>query len=56
MLSGIRIWNYNKSEDDTKRGVKLINVVADKILLTPEKGILVRKAYGICNVDYSQFI
>lgn len=35
---GIKFWNYNKNENDVKRGVKLINIQSDGSYITPKKG------------------
>lgn len=48
-IGGIRFYNYNKSEEDTLRGVKLIVVKLDGKLLTPRKGVSLRKAFGFVN-------
>ena len=52
IVSGIRIWNYNKSVEDLGRGVQIMNVSADGKLITPSKGLLVRKAPGSDTYDY----
>jgi len=52
-LSGIKIWNYNKNEQDVGRGVKLMKIVADGTELTPDNGILVRKAPGNTAFEFS---
>lgn len=46
MIGAIRFYNYNKSEEDTLRGAKLITVTLDKKYLTPKKGIALRKGPG----------
>jgi len=55
-LAGIRIWNYNKNEEDTRRGVKLVEVSIDREPLSPEGGLLIRKANGNDDVDFGQTI
>lgn len=50
-ISGIRIYNYNKSLEDTLRGVKQIIIRVDDKLVTPKKGITVRKAPGFMEPD-----
>lgn len=34
VISCIKIWNYNKSKDDALRGVKLITILADNVMIT----------------------
>lgn len=48
-ISAIRFYNYNKSEEDTLRGTKLVAMWLDKKLITPRKGVLLRKAPGFLN-------
>jgi protein JBTS26 len=45
-ISAIRFYNYNKSDEDTLRGVKQIVMWLDKKFITPRKGITLRKAPG----------
>jgi hypothetical protein len=45
-IGSIRIYNYNKSLEDTLRGVKLLTIKIDGKLATPAKGITIRKAPG----------
>ena len=56
VISGIKLWNYNKTADDTYRGVKTITVMGDGSLLTPKSGVLVKKAPGNVLYDFGQFI
>ena len=56
IVSGMKIWNYNKNIEDASRGVKLLTVTADGVLLTPPEGILVRRAPGTDIMNYGQFI
>jgi len=55
-VSGIKFWNYNKSEEDSYRGAKLITISADGVFLTPESGVLLKKAPGQDFYDFGQFI
>ncbi|CAF4112496.1 unnamed protein product, partial [Didymodactylos carnosus] len=50
-LHGLRIWNYNKSPDDTFRGVsislemvKRLHVQLDDKIISPKQGFLIRRA------------
>ena len=43
----MRFYNYNKSEEDTLRGAKQVVIHVDKKLVTPRKGITLRKAMGL---------
>jgi formylmethanofuran:tetrahydromethanopterin formyltransferase len=45
-IGGVRFFNYNKTEEDTLRGAKTVVVKLDGKLLTPRKGICLRKATG----------
>ncbi|EFJ17661.1 hypothetical protein SELMODRAFT_114454 [Selaginella moellendorffii] len=45
-MSAFRFWNYNKSLDDTFRGVKWIQVLVDNVEVSPAGGFLLRK--GMC--------
>lgn len=45
-ISAVRFYNYNKSEEDTLRGVKQLIMWLDKKYITPRKGITIRKAVG----------
>ena len=46
-IGGVRFYNYNKTDEDTLRGVKHIVMHLDKKLLTPRKGVTIRKAPGL---------
>lgn len=52
-MKGIRIWNFNAGHEDTSVGVKHIEISIDG---GPRKQLIVRKAPGDCNFDYSQFL
>ena len=53
-ISLLRIWNYNKSPEDTSRGIKLIRLIIDDSLIASE--LLIRKAPGHSLLDFSQVI
>ncbi|XP_035590815.1 katanin-interacting protein-like isoform X2 [Oncorhynchus keta] len=55
-VAGLRIWNYNKTPEDSYRGVKVIHVSLDDTLISPAEGILVRKGPGNCHFDFAQEI
>lgn len=55
-ISAIKIWNYNKSEEDSYRGAAIITISADGVLLTPQSGILLKKAPGHDFFDFGQYI
>ncbi|XP_070580044.1 protein KATNIP homolog isoform X2 [Ptychodera flava] len=42
-VSGLRVWNYNKSTEDTYRGAKLVHVTLDNHIVSPPEGFLIRK-------------
>ena len=45
-IKGLRIYNYNKSEEDSLRGTKIITIKADGKMMTPKRGVVVKKAIG----------
>ncbi|XP_071813789.1 katanin-interacting protein-like isoform X2 [Apostichopus japonicus] len=53
-ISGLRIWNYNKSPEDTYRGIKTMHVFLDNKPLSPKSGYLIRKGPGNCFFDFAQ--
>lgn len=52
----MKIWNYNKSVEDTQRGVQYISITQDINLITESKGVYLRKAPGIDYIDFGQEI
>jgi hypothetical protein len=42
-VSGLRIWNYNKSSDDTLRGAQIVNILLDEQPVSNESTFLLRK-------------
>ncbi|XP_024913062.1 protein KIAA0556 isoform X3 [Cynoglossus semilaevis] len=55
-IAGLRIWNYNKSPEDSYRGVKLIHLFLDDVAISPTDGFLIRKGPGNCHFDFAQEI
>ncbi|XP_029312207.1 protein KIAA0556 isoform X3 [Cottoperca gobio] len=55
-IAGLRIWNYNKSPEDSYRGVKAIHVFMDDVAISPSGGFLIRKGPGNCHFDFAQEI
>ncbi|CAF4473161.1 unnamed protein product, partial [Rotaria magnacalcarata] len=55
-MHGLRIWNYNKSVDDTYRGVKRLHVQLNDKSISPRQGFLLRRAPGHCYFDFAQEI
>ncbi|GMF32227.1 unnamed protein product [Phytophthora fragariaefolia] len=54
---GLRIWNYNKSPEDTYRGAKQLVAMIDDVVISPkETGFLLRKAPGVANFDFGQIV
>ncbi|XP_033467929.1 katanin-interacting protein isoform X2 [Epinephelus lanceolatus] len=53
-IAGLRIWNYNKSPEDSYRGVKVIHVFMDDVAISPPEGFLIRKGPGNCHFDFAQ--
>nr|XP_020861951.1 protein KIAA0556 homolog isoform X3 [Phascolarctos cinereus] len=55
-IVGLRFWNYNKSPEDTYRGVKVVHVLLDGQRISPPLGFLIRKGPGHCHFDFAQEI
>ncbi|CAF3733636.1 unnamed protein product [Adineta steineri] len=55
-LHGLRIWNYNRSPDDTYRGIKRLHVQLNDKIISPRQGFLLRRAPGHCSFDFAQEI
>ncbi|XP_051927947.1 katanin-interacting protein isoform X2 [Hippocampus zosterae] len=55
-VAGLRIWNYNKSAEDSYSGVKVIHVIMDDVAVSPVEGFLIRKGPGNCHFDFAQEI
>ncbi|CAF1618828.1 unnamed protein product [Rotaria magnacalcarata] len=55
-LHGLRIWNYNRSSEDTYRGVKRLHVQLNDKIISPRQGFLLRRAPGHCYFDFVQEI
>ena len=45
-ISGIKFYNYNKSYEDSLRGSRQVVIKIDDRLMTPRKGVSLRKAPG----------
>lgn len=45
-VTAIKFYNYNKSPEDSLRGVKQITIKVDGKLVSPSKGMVLRKAPG----------
>ena len=50
----LRVWNYNKSAADARRGAQRVRLWADGRRLGPAAGVLLRAAPGDTLVDYAQ--
>uniref|UniRef100_A0A8C2A4W0 Si:dkey-161j23.6 n=1 Tax=Cyprinus carpio TaxID=7962 RepID=A0A8C2A4W0_CYPCA len=55
-IAGFRIWNYNKSPEDSYRGLKVVHVFLDSVCVSPVGGFLIRKGPGNCHFDFAQEI
>uniref|UniRef100_A0A3Q2Q3Y8 Si:dkey-161j23.7 n=1 Tax=Fundulus heteroclitus TaxID=8078 RepID=A0A3Q2Q3Y8_FUNHE len=55
-IAGLRVWNYNKSPEDSYRGVKVLHLFLDDVAISPAEGFLVRKGPGNCHFDFAQEI
>ncbi len=47
VMRAMRIWNYNKSLDDTARGIKCVKIFVDDVCVTPSTGIFLRKGMSL---------
>ncbi|XP_056018588.1 protein KATNIP homolog isoform X4 [Ostrea edulis] len=56
MMAGLRVWNYNKSSEDTYRGARAVHVQIDGKQVSPSEGYLIRKGPGNCYFDFAQEI
>lgn len=56
MVAGVRFWNYNKSSEDTARGIKRIQILVDGRPVTTSAGLTLRKAPGHADFEFGQFI
>ncbi|XP_069124311.1 katanin-interacting protein-like isoform X2 [Argopecten irradians] len=56
LVAGLRVWNYNKSPEDTYRGAKTVHVTIDGKKISPREGYLIRKGPGVCHFDFAQEI
>ncbi|KDO32656.1 hypothetical protein SPRG_02357 [Saprolegnia parasitica CBS 223.65] len=50
---GLAVWNYNKSQEDTSRGAKAVQIFVDSTLVTTT---VLRKAPGHALFDFRQFV
>jgi hypothetical protein len=52
-IRGIKFYNYNKgsTEEDSLRGVKAVTISLDGKMITPKRGVLIRKAPGVGNIE-----
>ncbi|XP_058252111.1 katanin-interacting protein isoform X2 [Hemibagrus wyckioides] len=55
-IAGLRVWNYNKSPEDSYRGVRALCVYVDEECVSPPDGFLIRKGPGNCHFDFAQEI
>jgi hypothetical protein len=55
-VCALRVWNYNKSEDDALRGVRRVDIRLDGQMLSPPGGVELRKAPGRALFDHAQVL
>jgi hypothetical protein len=55
-IASLRFYNYNKSLEDSFRGVKKIKIYVDDSCISPEEGHMVRKAPGNSSFDFGHTI
>ena len=53
-VSGLWFYNYNKSEEDTLRGVRTVQIKCDGKAVTPRRGVAIKKAVGYHVDDHDQ--
>eukprot|EP01022_Parablepharisma_sp_SALTPOND_P020436 TRINITY_DN372_c0_g1_i1.p1 TRINITY_DN372_c0_g1~~TRINITY_DN372_c0_g1_i1.p1 ORF type:complete len:1264 (-),score=175.40 TRINITY_DN372_c0_g1_i1:6620-10411(-) len=51
-ISALKFFNYNKSVEDTNRGAKIVTISVDDKLVTPKRGVVIRKAPGTAHYDF----
>eukprot|EP00741_Cyanophora_paradoxa_P012206 tig00020603_g11793.t1 len=55
-LWGLRLWNYNRSEDDSYRGARHVHVWLDEARVSPPEAFMLRKAPGHASFDFGQLL
>lgn len=56
-IKGIKFYNYNKSKEDSLRGVRTVLIKSDGKLLTPKRGVVIKKASGVSDKrDFGYFV
>jgi hypothetical protein len=55
-LRALRVWNYNKSEEDALRGARTLAVTVDGAPATPPGGVSLRRAPGGAAFDFGQTV
>eukprot|EP00760_Papus_ankaliazontas_P004660 PhM_4_TR12016/c0_g1_i1/m.105255 len=55
-VGGVRIWNYNRSLEDTFTGVKRFRLFVGSVCVSPAQGTYVRKAPGHTGIDFAHTI
>lgn len=55
-MAALRLWNYNKSQEDTARGVRRARVFLGGRLVSPTEGFLVRRAPGHARRPFGQLL
>eukprot|EP00826_Nyctotherus_ovalis_P048329 TRINITY_DN5672_c0_g1_i2.p1 TRINITY_DN5672_c0_g1~~TRINITY_DN5672_c0_g1_i2.p1 ORF type:complete len:283 (-),score=55.93 TRINITY_DN5672_c0_g1_i2:11-859(-) len=55
-ISGLRFFNYNKSVEDTSRGVKRVTISVDDKLVTSRRGVIVSRAPGNADSNFGHMV
>jgi len=55
-VGALRLWNYNKSDEDAERGIRRAHIDLDGRRVSPAGGALLRKAPGHTRIDFSQMV
>jgi len=56
IISAIKIYNYNRTPEDTVRGACRIQIYCDNNEMSPPEGILIPKSYGNSDFDFGYLI
>ena len=55
-VGALRVWNYNKSEEDAARGIQRLLVHLDGVLVSAPGGVVLRKGPGHDRFDHAQLV
>ena len=55
-VAALRVWNYNKSEEDASRGVRMMHAALDGVPVSPPGCLMLRRGPGHDRFDHGQLI